>query len=182
MRFLMPLLVLVCSLHLAAQSPQEPEAIEINSFDYGSMLQVSSALLSNHFGQRLEAMMESGNETQLIPANDDEKMALVVSFTYFLIAVARMHQEVACLSESKNALEMLNVIWNQGSALFGLVPEDLQKAAVGTAMQWLEEHGEDEWQPLEHVELYKAASEWHALRTSCVERYYQFLGQSLQEA
>lgn len=181
MRMFMPLLALVCSLHLVAQSPQKPEVTEIDSFDYSSMLQVSSAILSNQFGPRLEAIMEQGGDARLVPANDDEKMALVVSFTYFLIAVARMHQETACLIEQKNALEMLNMIWSQGCAIFGLMPQELQHAAVDMAMEWIEQHGESEWHPVENVELYRSVSEWDVLRAGSAQQYCQFLGQALEE-
>lgn len=182
MRMFKILLALVCSLQFAVQAAQQTDPVEINSLDYASMLQISSAILSNHFGPRLEAIMEQTGETHLTPANKDEEVALNFAFTYFLIAVARMQQEAACLLEQKEANEMLNTIWAQGSAIFGLMPEELQRSAIIMAIEWLEQHGDDVWAPADHEELYKTELEWYVVRSQAVQQYCVFLGQALQEA
>lgn len=172
------LLALICSLHLTAGEPQEPTNIEIDSFDYSTMLKVSSAVLTSVFGERIQEI--AGTDGKLVPANDEEKMALVFSFGYFLMAVARMQQEAACLNDTEQGYEMVRNVFEQGCTVFSVVPEELQAAGVRLALDWIEEHAEDSWQPTEHMDMYKPFSELPAARSQAVKYYYKLLGSILE--
>lgn len=180
MRLHMLALTLICSFGLAAQESQEPTMIEIDSFDYGMMIQASSALLNNTFGARLQALVEKGEDIKLIPTNDEEKLVLAISYVYFLTAMTRMQQEAACLHDDANAFKTVQTIWEQGSSIFGLMPEEVQSEAIRVALQWIEEHADEAWEPSEHAELYKDSAELPALRLAAAQKFHEFLNQAIQ--
>lgn len=179
MRMFLSILALVCSLHLAVAAPKEPEMFEIDSFDYGTMLQVSSSIMQNQFGSRLEEIMNQGGGTKLVPADDNEKMALVIAYTYFLIAITRIRQEVVCLADQTNAQQLVDFLWKGGAELYTVLPEDVRREAISIVMEWIEQHGEDEWRPTENIEQYIDMSEYSELRRIVAQNDYQILGQKL---
>ena len=171
MRIFKLVAALCCSLHLAAGA-QENDIPQLDTFNYGILLQTCSGLLQP-FSENIEQIVTEQKEGRLIPANEEEYNNLVAATTFAVLALVRMKQEISCLNEPQEALEFFSGLSMQIDMLFNIMPEDIVDNAVHIVHQLLVATKDEErnWRPSADVKNYRPASEWPAERIAVADAF-----------
>lgn len=174
MRMFMPLTALVCSMHLAFGADQNTEFAAPNIWDPVPMLTFSFNVLGA-YEDRMEAAIEKGDGACIELQNDEEKAELFLAAAYMLLAHIRLAQETACLQDQEQSSAMLRALSEHVALVFSIMPEEVQKQALGFVRQilTLSEKFEGDWQPAQDVELYKPADTWKELRINVGRECFQ---------